>query len=273
MKEKIHYVATTPDGAIPDSVAAGTPVNLADHVGETIEHPNPGREWYDESEFSYFRTYTSIGEVLERIDDWPVRLWIVEPVGETGNWSPRHYPYWVLAHKVRVAEEIEPWRALGPRGNKVLDFIDRQLPTKARQWISRWQADPQGMQQRFTDWYEDPTEERNSLEMALRHVAERARTSRREAARDVARNLAARAAAQALSDTGVNDGPYEAYRGRDTFLESVMRFRRDQSDSERLTDYVTARATSLAAAIQFQDRLELRELQALRAPDLESAAA
>ncbi|MFF2902368.1 hypothetical protein [Streptomyces sp. NPDC057966] len=135
------YIATPADGIIEMSRQAGTPVNLATAVGDVVRHPSPCRnKWYDESSFSYFRMVKRVGEALEDTGiwpiTWPVRLWNVEPLGETGNWSPRHYPYRLLAHQIRVLEEVDAHMALGPCGRDVLTVVQQEIPERAARWAA-----------------------------------------------------------------------------------------------------------------------------------------
>ncbi|MDQ0904154.1 hypothetical protein QFZ22_000139 [Streptomyces canus] len=206
-----HYMVTMPDGTVPrtsGSTGAYTTVNLAEHVGQVVDHPQPGKhKWFDESAFSYFRTYTQrgVGEVLDRRCEWPVqwpvRLWIVEPLGETHTWGGQYYRHELLAHQLRVVEETEIWRAFGHRGEKVMDLIDRQLPDLARQWAAEWTADPNGTRQRYDAWSErlDDTYALSSW------VHFRARYSRREAAKEVAEKLSRAAAEKALTAVGADE--------------------------------------------------------------------
>lgn len=249
MNNPRYYMATTPDGVIPASATAGTPVNLADHVGQVLDHPTPGRRWYDDSQFSYFRMVNRVGEVLEDTGmppiAWPVRLWTVEPVGPTGNWSTDLYPYRTLSHRVRVVAETDAWQALGPRGDKVLDYIHIQLPVQARAWAATYAADPQGTHHRHTAWYNDSlcsTDHCSSGRHAQAWAAHRAFTCRREAALRTAHQLAAAAAEQAVT---VPD------------------------DSGRA--YVASRAIAMTTAVLLQDRLRPYLLNALRGVDLDTA--
>lgn len=200
-KQKIHYMVTRPDGTIPPTSYHGGPypvVDLTQYVGQVVDHPTPGRPWYDESPFSYFRTYTrrGVAESLERID-WPARLWAVEPLGETGNWDRRHSPYWVLCHRLRVLEEVDAWRVFGPRGRKVLDLIEQQIPELAQRWAGRWAADPVAAREDYDRWKAQLT--RHS---AMRWAEYKIRPVRREAALHSAQALAGAAAkSSALSVT------------------------------------------------------------------------
>ncbi|MGW0653700.1 hypothetical protein ACWD4T_33770, partial [Streptomyces umbrinus] len=206
-KAPIHYMVTLPDGTVPptsSSTAPFTTINLTEHIGRAVDHPTPGRPWYDEGPFSYFRTYTQrgVGEALERRVEWPVewpvRLWVVEPLGQTGNWGGNYYPYWVLCHQLKVVEETEVWRAFGQRGQRVLDLIERQLPALARQWAEEWQIDPDGSRQRYDAW----TGRLDDTHALCCWVRNKARSSRREAAKEVAQKLARAAAEQAATAVG-----------------------------------------------------------------------
>ncbi|WP_435245198.1 hypothetical protein [Streptomyces tendae] len=201
----IHYLATRPDGTVPptsglpaeyegwSSISVPT-VNIADHLGGTVDHPTPGKPWYDETHFSYFRTYTRPGELLERVA-WPARLWVVEPLGETGNWGGKHYPYWVLCHRLRVVEEAEPWHAFGHRGKQTLATL-AQLPDLAAEWAAEWAADPERTRRIYAPW-----KKRVDATHALDWWAFfRAQYSRREAARETAEKLALAAVELAVAD-------------------------------------------------------------------------
>ncbi|MGI5532526.1 hypothetical protein ACQEVX_35695 [Streptomyces syringium] len=213
----VHYMATRPDGTVPptcehlaryySNLGETIPtVNLAHHVGETIDHPSPGKRWYTDNPFSYFHMYTRPGEILERIEErWPVRLWIVEPLGETGNWGNDFAPYWLMSHQIRVVRETEAWRAFGHRGRQVLAVL-AQLPDLARQWAEEWAADPEGARRTYKAW-----EERVDETRALTNWAYwRARYSRRSAGLATANQLAGNAAAQAATAAGAD--PYAVAR-------------------------------------------------------------
>ncbi|MGW1007711.1 hypothetical protein [Streptomyces sp. NPDC002520] len=205
----VHYMATRPDGTVPPTCehlaryysAQGETiptVNLADHIGQVIDHPSPGKKWYTDKPFSYFHMYTRPGEILERIEDgWPIRLFVVEPLGETGNWGDDFAPYWLMSHQVRVVEETEAWRAFGHRGEQVLAAI-AQLPELARQWAEAWAADPEGTRRTYKAWQERVDDTRALTDWA--HW--RARYSRRSAGLATANQLAGDAAGQAATDAG-----------------------------------------------------------------------
>ncbi|ROQ65279.1 hypothetical protein EDD95_8141 [Streptomyces sp. CEV 2-1] len=196
-----HYMATRPDGTVPPTsgvyvTADPIPtVNFADHIGQVVDHPTPGKPWYDETAFSYFRTYTRPGELLERVA-WPARLWVVEPLGETGTWGG--YSYWVLCHQLRVVEEAEPWHAFGHRGKQVMAVL-AQLPDLVRQWADQWAADSDGTHRTYKAW-----EARVHETRALTGWAScRSEYSRRGAALRAATTLAADAATQAATEAAV----------------------------------------------------------------------
>lgn len=230
-----YFMATTADGVIPASREAGTPVSLAEAVGRTIHHPTPCRKrWYDETAWSYFRMVYRVGEVLEDSKiapaTWPIRLWVVQPTGETGNWSPRHYPYRLLSHQVRVVEEVEAWQALGRHGKKVLHVIEQQIPELAPQWAEQWQAAPQALA--------DQGLARQDLNYRAWSAVEDFAYTRRESAAQSAITALAGAAA------------HTALAGADHHQDAV--------------DYAARRARGLAVQTQFTDRLRpfpwLREL-------------
>ncbi|MFG2631436.1 hypothetical protein [Streptomyces sp. NPDC048473] len=211
MKKQLHYMATLPDGTVPPTCehlaryysAQGETiptVNLADHVGQTVDHSSPGQKWYTDKPFSYFHMYTKPGEILERIESgWPVRLFIVEPRGETGNWGADFAPYWLMSHQIRVVEETDAWRAFGHRGAKVLETV-AQLPDLARQWAQGWAADPDSTRRTYDAWDERLTDTRALSDWA--HW--RARHSRRAAGLKAAYQLAGDAAEEAAAVAGAD---------------------------------------------------------------------
>ncbi len=244
------YIATPADGIIEMSREAGTPVDLSVSVGKVIDHPNPCRnKWDDETRFSYFRMVKRVGEALEDTAiwpvTWPVRLWIVEPLGETGNWSQRYYPYRLLSHRIRVLEETDAHRALGPCGRDVLNVVQQEIPERAARWAADWDADPEGMRDRKWDWEQcgGPTcgsgRWAGSLAMAV------SRNRRESAAQTWIEHLARNAVDQALADT-------------------------DASMMARC--YAHSRATGCAVAAQHQARFEPYVLDALRGVGLDSPA-
>ncbi|GGV51199.1 hypothetical protein [Streptomyces spectabilis] len=246
-KPATWHIATPTDGIIELSRAAGTPVNLAASVGQVIDHPNPcANKWFDESAFSYFRMVKRVGEALEDTGiwpiTWPVRLWIVEPLGETGNWSPRYYPYRLLSHQIRVLEETGAHRGLGPCGRDVLNVIQQEIPTRAARWAADWDADPEGMRERKWDWEQcggrtcGSGRWADSVALAVSH------NRRESAAQTWIEHLARGAVDQALADTGASMGAY---------------------------CYAYSRATGSAVAAQHQARFEPYVLDALRGTGLD----
>lgn len=207
----VHYIATRPDGTVPptDNYLARyhraqgesiPTVNLTDHVGQVVDHPTPGQKWFTDRPFGYFHMYTRPGEILERIEDgWPIRLWIVEPLGETGNWGGHYSPYWLLSHQIRVVEETDAWKAFGHRGQQTLAAL-AQLPDLARQWATEWAADPEGTRRTYTAWEKRVDRTRALTGWALC----RAQYSRREAALQAVNQLAGDAAAQAATAAGAD---------------------------------------------------------------------
>ncbi|MER5302173.1 hypothetical protein ABT039_22320 [Streptomyces lasiicapitis] len=215
----IHYIVTRPDGTVPPSSGAlaeyahwtGDPiptVNLAENIGKVVDHPSPGQRWYDDKPFSYFRMYTKPGEALERID-WPTRLFIVEPRGETGNWGADFAPYWLMSHQIRVVEETDAWRAFGHRGAQALAVI-AQLPDLARQWAKEWADAPKATRRRYAAWNERATDT-HALDWWAHYKAQ---YSRRAAGLKTADRLAADAAAQAATDAGADTEALTAIRLR-----------------------------------------------------------
>ncbi|MFE3770862.1 hypothetical protein [Streptomyces sp. NPDC059122] len=245
------YIATPADGIIELSRQAGTPVSLADAVGQVVDHPNPcEQKWFDESAFSYFRMVKRVGEALEDTGiwpvTWPVRLWIVEPVGDTGNWSQHHYPYRLLAHQIRVVEEADAWRALGAGGCEVLDVIQHQIPERAARWAADWDADPEGMRERRWNWEQCGGPNSGSGSWARSWARATSRARRESAAQRWIQRLAG---------------------------DTVDRLLADADVSRDARHYAWSRAVDLTVAAQHQARLDAYVLDALRGVDLESATA
>jgi hypothetical protein len=243
------YMATPADGIIEHSRQAGTPVSLADAVGQVVDHPTPCHtKWFDESAWSYFRMVKCVGEVLEGTGiwpvTWPIRLWIVEPVGDTGNWSQRHYPYRLLAHQIRVvAEETDGWRALGAGGCEVLDVIHHKIPERAARWAADWDADPGGMRERRRAWELSGGRNSSSGSWARSMTNATARSYRESAAQRWSGRLASDTVDQVLAGVDVSPGAVSYARGR---------------------------AIDLAAAAQHQARFDAYVLDTLRGVDLDS---
>ncbi|MGW7620794.1 hypothetical protein ACWGLG_34155 [Streptomyces antimycoticus] len=245
------YMATPADGIIELSRHAGTPVSLADAVGQVVDHPAPCRtKWFDETDFSYFRMVKRVGEVLEGTGiwpvTWPVRLWIVEPVGDTGNWSQHHYPYRLLAHQIRVVEETDAWQALGAGGREVLDVIAHQVPERAARWAADWDADPEGMRERRRNWELCGGRTCGSGSWA-RSMADAASRARRESA------------AQRWSERLAGDTVDQVLAAADVRPAALH--------------YARSRAADLAAAAQHHARFDAYVLNSLRGVDLDSVPA
>ncbi|WP_098023724.1 hypothetical protein [Streptomyces sp. st115] len=244
------YIATPADGIIEKSRHAGTPVNLADNIGQVIDHPRPCTNlWFDESEFSYFRMVKRVGEVLEDTGiwpvTWPVRLWIVEPLGETGNWSRRYYPYRLLSHQIRVIQEIDAHPALGTAGRDVLNVVQQEIPERAGRWAADWDADPEGMRERQWNWEQRGGPTCGSGQWADSLATAVSRNHRESAAQTWIEHLVRNTVDQALADT-------------------------DASMMARC--YAYSRATGRAVAAQHQNRFEPYVLDALRGVGLDSPA-
>ncbi|WP_331757292.1 hypothetical protein OG422_31455 (plasmid) [Streptomyces sp. NBC_01525] len=227
---------------------AGTPISLADNIGQVIDHPNPCRnKWFDESDFSYFRMVKRVGEALEDTRiwpvTWPIRLWIVEPLGDTGNWDQRHYPYRLLSHQIRVAQETDAWPALGAGGREVLDVIRHQIPERAAQWAADWDADPEGMRERRRNWEQCGGRTCGSGRWAQSVAYATSRARRESAAQYWAERLAVDTVNQLLADTDV---------------------------SPAALHYARNRATDLTVAAQHQARLDAYVLDALRGDALDT---
>ncbi|GAA2524394.1 hypothetical protein [Streptomyces longisporus] len=244
------YMATPADGVIELSRQAAVPVNLADAVGQVIDHPTPCRtKWFDESGFSYFRMVKRVGEALQDTGiwpvTWPVRLWIVEPVGDTGNWSPRHYPYRLLAHQIRVLAETDAWPVLGAGGREVLDVIEHQIPERALQWAADWDADSEGMRERCWNWQLCGGRNSGSGTWARSVAHATAYAQRESAAQWWSQRLAGDTVDKVLAGSGV---------------------------SQLAVSYARRRAADLATAAQHQARFDAYVLDTLRGVDLDTPA-
>lgn len=154
--------------------------------------------------------YTRPGEILERLESgWPVRLFVVEPHGEIGNWGADFAPYWLMSHRIRVVEETDAWRAFGHRGAQVLAVI-AQLPDLARLWAAQWATDPEGTRRTYATWDERVTDT-HALDWWAHY---RAQHSRRTAGLKSADQLADAAAAQAATDAKADTEALTAIRLR-----------------------------------------------------------
>ncbi|MFD9047801.1 hypothetical protein [Streptomyces zaomyceticus] len=246
-KPRVYYMATQPDGTVPRSTEAGTPVSLADHVGQVIDHPTPCKtRWYDETHFSYFRAYHRLGEVLNDLWQWPARLFVVEPLGETGNWAQRDYPYRLLAHQIRVIEETEAWPALGPNGRAVEQLLTAELPDLILGWLRDWDAGPDAMERRFEIWRHLGADDCTSGMNAENSAFSISRSARRYAAASTARRIGIDMAYTAARESGA---------------------------SEKATAYAARRADNLIHAVLLKDRMREYSLKALRGTDLDADTA
>ncbi|MEU6621915.1 hypothetical protein ABZ926_14220 [Streptomyces litmocidini] len=244
---RVYYMATLPDGTVPRSTDAGTPVTLADHIGQVIDHPNPCKnKWYDESPFSYFRTYHRLGEVLTDFWQWPARVFVVEPLGETGNWAPRYYRCRLLVHQIRVVEEIDAWQALGPNGREVDRLLTQDLADHASRWARDYDADPKDMERRIKFWRLTGAPECNSGMNAEMWVGPFARDAHCEAAATTVRRLAI-----------------------DTALDRT----RAENASPGAQHYAARRAENLTHAVLLGERMGEYHLRPLRGTDLDPAPA
>lgn len=248
IKPVTWYMATPADGIIEHSRQAGVPVCLAGAVGQVVDHPTPCKtKWFDESAFSYFRLVKHPGEALGDTGiwpvTWPIRLWIVEPVGDTGNWSPRHYPYRLLAHQIRVVEETDAWQALGRNGREVLDVIENEIPERAPGWAADWDADPEGMRERQWNWHLCGGRNCGSGLWAHSMIGAVSRGRREYAAHRWTERLAGETAERSLADSGA---------------------------SRQAVHYAWGRASDLAIAAQHQTRFGAYVLDTLRAAELDT---
>ncbi|MEV7218183.1 hypothetical protein AB0O31_34440 [Kitasatospora cineracea] len=242
-----YYLVTGVDGIIPCSAAAGFPTDIAAALGTTIVHPNPGRRWFDDTAFSYFRMVSAPGEVLADAPDLTAwRLWEVQPLGTTGNWATvggRDDRWRLYAHQLHVVREADAHLALGPRGRQVLDLLQDQLPDLARRWAADHQADPARADDAHRTWrlctFVEPAAARG--DDAHSNAASHARSTRRSAALLVAEHLAIRTACAATQE----------------------------EFGRRAAHYAAMRAQALAAAVLMEDRLSDYVLNSLRGLYLE----
>ncbi|MFD3719840.1 hypothetical protein [Streptomyces sp. NPDC058674] len=238
-KTPTYYVATLPDGTIPTVASGRAPLDLlaADADGIT-RHPAPGKRWFDND--SFFTIVTQPGESLHGLWRWPVRLFIVEPVGETGT-GDRYYPYQRMTHALRVVEETDAWHVFGPLGQKVLDSWT-ELPALACGWAQDWSADPDGTKERYEDWRLCNTETTASGMRAEATAAQAADRARRSEALATVRKIAIDKATRAAASTGAD--------------RAVIHF-------------ACRRAAHLAEAVLLEDRLTPYLLDTLRGIHLE----
>jgi len=126
----VYYKATQPDGT---DFRTGT-VDYAGALasGDPVMHPDPF--WDDAA--GYLSISVEPAETLIG-GSWPCRLFEVEPVGEVRT-APGH-PYKRAVTGLRMVREVEAWRALGPRGESVAEFIARTSAGDAA-WDAAWTA-------------------------------------------------------------------------------------------------------------------------------------
>lgn len=240
-REPVYYMATGQDGIIPASELAGVPVSLADAVGQTLEHPTPCENlWFTETRFSYFEAVKAPGEALDGLSWlWPIRLWIVEPMGITGNWGGRYYNYRLLSHRLRVIKEVDAALALGPRGRQVLDLLPR-IPDLAQEWAAAFDADPDAMRERERHWELCGSDTSLRSRMAGAIATSAARRRRRTAALTKIGKMAGDLAHDAVPHT-----------------------------SSSAQSYAWRRGANLATATLLEDALDPGALAALRGEDLD----
>lgn len=187
MKSKIYYKATRPDGT---DFHTGT-VDYAGALvsGERVSHGSARPVRGDAS--TYLSVSSEPGETLIG-GSWPCRLFRVEPSGLVAGPSSRDRG--TLAHKtgcsaLYVREELPAWRALGPNGQAVSEFL-AGIPQPAAAWEAAWEAAAQaaacGAAAQAAAW-----------EAAWEAACDAARRAAWEVACDAARGAAWEAAAQA----------------------------------------------------------------------------
>lgn len=250
--ELLEFVLSGSFRYLERSRKAGTPVNLAPPSATSSTTPTPAPT-------------AGSTKVTSRTSAWssvPARPWKTPAsgpppgpsgcgswnrLGETGNWSPRHYPYRLLAHQIRVIEETDPHQALGDRGRDVLDVIHHQIPELAAWRAADWTADPDGMSQRLWTWETCASLTSGSGQWA-QSVAGSVSHSRREAAAQTwIEGLARNTVDQVLAHTGLDV-------------------------SHGVRHYAYTRAVGQAVAAQHQHRFDPYVLDALRGVDLDAPA-
>ncbi|MER5227128.1 hypothetical protein [Streptomyces flaveus] len=170
---------------------------------------------------------------------WPVRLWIVEPVGDTGNWGQRYYPYRLLAHQIRIVEETDAWQALGRNVREVLDVIEHQIPERAARWAADWDAAPEGMANRCWNWHLCGGRNSGSGMWVQSVIGATARARRESAAQRWSQRLAGDTVDKILAASGASPravtyarGRSPVHRGRGRVAERPERTARPGPQSE-----------------------------------------
>ncbi|MEU5388048.1 hypothetical protein [Kitasatospora cineracea] len=248
-KQLTYYLVTGTDGIVPRSADAGFPTDIAAAIGTTIDHPNPGRRWYDDTQFSYFRTVSEPAEVLDDasyLTQW--RLREVRPLGNPGNWSEnggRDDRWRLYAHQLHIVREADAHLALGPRGRQVIDLLDHLLSDLVRRWAADYQADPARTDDAHRTWRlcNEPDAAHSDDARSMAHIA--ARQTHRTAALTATDRLAIQTAVTAT----------------------------EEEFGSRASHYAARRASALAAAVLLEDRLSQYALTSLRGTHLDQALA
>ncbi|WP_030237383.1 hypothetical protein [Streptomyces sp. NRRL S-350] len=229
MPSTTHYLATRPDGTVPAGPGSTIPINLlTPDANGIVRHPNPGAPgtWWSGEHLTLTLT-TAAGEALEG-RTWPVRLFAVEPVGESAPGGPG-YRHQVRTRALRVVEETDARLALGPRAAQVLVLIE-ELPELAHRWASRYAADPAAGHEAYETWRLCTHHGHTSAVNARARAADAARRSRRDAALSAVRQLAVDAALPAAEEFGPRAAHYAAMRASARADAALL--------EDRLTDYV-----------------------------------
>lgn len=93
----------------------------AQATGQPVVHPRPERGCSARGYFSVATTATDCTGM-----EWPCRLFVVEPIGETWVPDPSDLPHKVACLQLRVVEELPATLALGPQGEQVAALIERR---------------------------------------------------------------------------------------------------------------------------------------------------
>ncbi|MGW7582770.1 hypothetical protein ACWGKU_29385 [Kitasatospora sp. NPDC054768] len=229
-KALTYYLATRPDGTVLTHATGPTPIPLLSTTADGIvHHPTPGEpgHWYGGG---HFILTTAPGEALHRLWTWPVRLFTVEPVGESER-GGRYAGHTLMTRALRVVEETDAHKVFGPRGRQVLEHLDA-VPGLARRWAADWATDPDGKREAYETWRLCTHHEHTSGRHAVCHAGAAAGRSHREAADTTAERIAIRRAIDAAEAAGADRGAvhYAAMRASHTTSAVLL--------EDRLSEYI-----------------------------------
>ncbi|MGA5823523.1 hypothetical protein ACPC54_37370 [Kitasatospora sp. NPDC094028] len=238
-KAVTYYLATRPDGTVLTHATGPTPIPLPATADGIVRHPTPGEpgRWYSGG---HFILTTAPGEALHRLWTWPVRLFVVEPVGENER-GGRYEGHTLMTRALRVVEETEAHQVFGPRGRQVLEHLDA-VPDLARQWASDWAADPAGRHEAYENWRLCAHHEHTSGMRAVCTAGIVAGRAHRQAADTTVERIAIQRATDATEAAGAD---------------------------HRAAHYAAMRAAHTTRAVLLEDRLSEYILTALRGTTLD----